>query len=223
MFSLIAQLLCCGVRPRAASPDVQSTVIPTERSHLLDDSQSPAIVVDHQKLSDKLGTIVRAKEGKMVSVSARTPFTLHDAEPPNLNDGGSRVNVSRRPPVLTMTPARSHGSLNLYSDSRSRHSSRSCSRSSSRQPHLRSHSTSSGALRSTVSRSTAGSASVSDTRAPALDASEWVPESESEFSVEDESSFTPGTHGTSKTPAMQPTSVKQPSVDMRDIAFDWDA
>ncbi|KAF7369864.1 hypothetical protein MSAN_00615400 [Mycena sanguinolenta] len=169
MFSLIAQLLCCGVRPRAASPDAQSTVIPTERSHLLEDSQSfhrPVIVVDHQKLSDKLSTIVRTKEGKMVSVSARTPFTLHDAVASNANAGGGRVNVSRRPPVLTMTPARSHGSLNLYSDSRSRHSSRSGSRSSSRQPDLRSHSTNSSAPRSTASRSAAGSASVSDNRAP---------------------------------------------------------
>ncbi|KAJ7207339.1 hypothetical protein B0H12DRAFT_439384 [Mycena haematopus] len=63
MFSLIAQLLCCCARPHATSPDVQSIVIPNERSGLLDEPQSPAIVVDHQTLSDKLGTIVRAKEG----------------------------------------------------------------------------------------------------------------------------------------------------------------
>ncbi|KAJ7922390.1 hypothetical protein B0H13DRAFT_122157 [Mycena leptocephala] len=100
MFSLLAQLFCCGVRSRTAPLDVQSTVcigarsvfselspsplivfgpqvIPNEHSRLLDDPSSlsetrrPEIVVDHQTLSDRLENIVRAKEGRMVSVSAR--------------------------------------------------------------------------------------------------------------------------------------------------------
>ncbi|KAJ6449392.1 hypothetical protein C8R47DRAFT_1084732 [Mycena vitilis] len=38
-----------------------------------------ATAVDHQKLQDRMGSIVRSKEGKMVNVSARTPFTLQSA------------------------------------------------------------------------------------------------------------------------------------------------
>ncbi|KAF8193927.1 hypothetical protein K438DRAFT_827642 [Mycena galopus ATCC 62051] len=230
MFAFLAQLLCCGARPRATPSDVQSTVIPNEHSRLLDEAESshrPAIVVDHQKLSDRLGTIVRAKEGKMVSVSARTPFTLRDAEPvssvsaSNPDIGGSRVNISRRPPVLTMTPTRSHGSLRLHSDSQSRHSSRSGSRSSSRQPVLRSHSahSSGSARRSTTTLSVPASASTLDTRGKALDTSEWFAESDSEYSVEDQ----PASPILGATPIAQPTPNLQSPPDVGGIAFDWDA
>ncbi|KAJ7881990.1 hypothetical protein B0H14DRAFT_2704160 [Mycena olivaceomarginata] len=230
MFSLLTQLLCCGARPRAAPPDVQSTVIPNEHSRLLDEPESPAIVdvdvVAHQSLSDRLDTIVRAKEGKMVSVSARTPFTLHGAEQApstsTVNGGGNRANVSRRPPVLTMTPARSHGSLNLYSDSRSRHSSGSGSRSSSRQPALRSQSARSGSSVPPSTTSVPSSASASDNRGKAPDASEWFAESGSDFSVEGDEEPAPPTSGAEvhvRTPIAHPAAA----ADMRGIAFDWDA
>ncbi|KAF7355940.1 hypothetical protein MVEN_00923200 [Mycena venus] len=232
MFSLLMRLFCCGARPRTP-PDVQSTVIPNEHSRLLDDDESPAVVVDHQTLDDRLVTIVRAKEGKMVSVSARTPFILHDAEQEqlpstsNASAGGvqTHVNVSRRPPVLTMTPARaqSQGSLNLHSDtySQSRHSSHSGSRSSSRQPPaLRSQSTHSSNSAHHSTTSGPASTSASDTRAgKALDANEWFVESESEFSAaEDEPSS-----GATPTATAQPAAVvRSPPADMRGIAFDWD-
>ncbi|KAJ7694274.1 hypothetical protein B0H14DRAFT_3044212 [Mycena olivaceomarginata] len=164
MFSLLTQLLCCGARPRAAPPDVQSTVIPNEHSRLLDEPESPAIVdvdvVAHQSLSDRLDTIVRAKEGKMVSVSARTPFTLHGAEQApstsTFNGGGNRANV---PPAAG-------------------------SRSSSRQPALRSQSARSGSSVPPSTTSVPSSASASDNRGKAPDASEWFAESGSEFSME---------------------------------------
>ncbi|KAJ7358475.1 hypothetical protein DFH08DRAFT_848553 [Mycena albidolilacea] len=227
MSSHLTQLLCCGARPRAAPPDVQSTVIPNEHSRLLDKPKSPAIVdvVAHQSLSDRLANIVRAKEGKMVSVSARTPFTLHGAEQApstsTVNGGRNRANVSRRPPVLTMTPARSHGSLNLYSDSRSRHSSDSGSRSSSRQPALRSQSARLGSS-APPTTSVPSSASASDNRGKAPDASEWFAESGSELSVEGDEEPAPPTSGVEvhvRTPIAHPAA----SAEMRGIAFDWDA
>ncbi|KAJ7120047.1 hypothetical protein C8R44DRAFT_877522 [Mycena epipterygia] len=155
-------LFSCCIRSGAPADD-DPTVIPTETSHLIPASgglSSPGlpetITVDHQKLNDRLGTIVRAKEGKMVNVSSRSPFTLQNAEASTSSPASptsayfplpttmtsptqapvppistSSPLASRRPPVLTMTPARSKASLNLCGDSR--YSSPSGSRSSSRR------------------------------------------------------------------------------------------
>ncbi|KAJ7175003.1 hypothetical protein C8R43DRAFT_975688 [Mycena crocata] len=138
--SFLARLFCCCyIRPRTNRTDVESAVIPNETSRLIDPPSSPApqITVDHQKLNDKLGTIVRAKEGKMVSVNARAPFTLHsayngeDSPSPSGTAGFGSAAVSRLPPVLTMSPSgRLQGSLNLNAN-HSRGSSASGSRSSS--------------------------------------------------------------------------------------------
>ncbi|KAJ7728014.1 hypothetical protein DFH07DRAFT_851444 [Mycena maculata] len=213
--SLLARLFCCcSVRPRGPVSDVESAVIPNESSRLLDPPPSPTLVVDHQKFSDRLGTIVRAKEGKMVSVSARSPFTLHSAASPTsdaadndvrADSGLARATTSHLPPVLTMTPARSHGSLNLYSDSR--HSSDSHSQSSSprrsrssscRRPEQRSHS--------------ANSHSHSSNSGKARQASEWfVGESGSELSIEEEP---PSPIPIARSRTATPT-------DPQSIAFSW--
>ncbi|KAJ7759600.1 hypothetical protein B0H16DRAFT_1533875 [Mycena metata] len=152
----ILQLLCCCIRPEV-SPEDDPTVIPTETTHLIPNSAGlssrrlpGAMIVDHQKLNDRMSIIVRAKEGKMVNVSARLPFTLQSATansplssnglsssptaststaptaPAPQTSAGSLI-ASRRPPVLTMTPARSR----LHAESR--YSSPSGSRSSSRR------------------------------------------------------------------------------------------
>lgn len=118
----------------------------------------------------------------MVSVSARAPFTLNEAEQlpqaSNASGSGGGVNLSRRPPVLTMTAARS---LNTQS----RHSSCSGSRSSSRRPELRSQSNSTISAPRSAS-SVHGSGSASDNRVRGPEPSEWFAESESEFSIEEE-------------------------------------
>ncbi|KAJ7759567.1 hypothetical protein B0H16DRAFT_1720359 [Mycena metata] len=153
----ILQLLCCCCIHPEVSPENDPTVIPTETTYLIPNSaglSSPrlpgAMIVDHQKLNDRMGIIVRAKEGKMVNVSARLPFTLQSAtasSPPSSTGLSSSpttptstaanapapqisagsLTASRRPPVLTMTPARSR----LHAESR--YSSPSGSRSSSRR------------------------------------------------------------------------------------------
>ncbi|KAJ7486744.1 hypothetical protein FB451DRAFT_1227954 [Mycena latifolia] len=158
--TLFARLFCCGcLRSRTARQDVESggQVIPTETTTLIPPSPPAQITVDHQALGDKLARIVRAKEGKMVSVAARAPFTIaiqsgststgdDSGAGPSSNHAGATATISRRPPVLTMTPARS---VNLYADSNRRRSSRSSSR---RRPHS-AHSQ----ARSTTSTSASGS------------------------------------------------------------------
>ncbi|KAJ6630480.1 hypothetical protein B0H10DRAFT_1984688 [Mycena sp. CBHHK59/15] len=192
--SLFARLFSCCIRSR--TPDDESTVIPNETSRLIPASAGPsspglpdAIVVDHQKLNDKLGTIVRSKEGKMVNVSSRAPFTLHSASTPvsptslTFPAPGSSatptspaprvvtVLPSRRPPILTMTPARSQASLNLYADSR--YSSPSASRSSSRRR-----------PEPATPAACPTSAAPSDLSRGKGSANEWFAESESELSAD---------------------------------------
>ncbi|KAJ7759587.1 hypothetical protein B0H16DRAFT_594916 [Mycena metata] len=150
----ILQLLCCCCIHPEVSPENDPTVIPTETTYLIPNSaglSSPrlpgAMIVDHQKLNDRMSIIVRAKEGKMVNVSTRLPFTLQSAtasSPPGLSSSpttptstaanapapqisAGSLTASRRPPVLMMTPARSR----LHAEGR--YSSPSGSRSSSRR------------------------------------------------------------------------------------------
>ncbi|KAJ7692940.1 hypothetical protein B0H17DRAFT_1330682 [Mycena rosella] len=155
---MLRLLFPCCIRPI----EDEFTIIPDETSYLLPASvglpspdPSDTITVDHQKLNDRLSTIVRAKEGKMVNVISRTPFTLHIVQDSTsssdsrtapltptspttatgpvlpVSPASSDVVVSRRPTVLTMTPARSRATMSLYADSR--YSSPSASRSSSRR------------------------------------------------------------------------------------------
>ncbi|KAL4262036.1 hypothetical protein AB1N83_005945 [Pleurotus pulmonarius] len=71
-------ICCCAARKKSKDAiDETSRLLPP-----LEDIPSPQIsdvvVVDHQKLRDKLTTIVRSKEGKMVNVNAALPFNLHN-------------------------------------------------------------------------------------------------------------------------------------------------
>ncbi|KAF7334679.1 hypothetical protein MVEN_02298500 [Mycena venus] len=151
---MLHSLFCCCARPRVED---DPTVIPTETTHLISGAAglpSPhlpeTMAIDRQRLQERMGTIVRSKEGKMVNVNARTPFILHSASEgssstapasPTAEDNNlsapptptlsvlpppSALNASN-PHVVTMTPAR----LRLRADSR--YSSPSGSRSSSRR------------------------------------------------------------------------------------------
>ncbi|KAJ7450681.1 hypothetical protein B0H11DRAFT_318406 [Mycena galericulata] len=150
--SMFQSLFSCCIRSHRSADD-DLTIIPDETTHLLPSSTgipSPGLpdttVVDQQNLNDRLGTIVRAKEGKMVNVGSRTPFTVvqvsmspppSSTTPPSpnvtappSNHAGSSNGVNRHPPVHTMAPARG-ASRHLYTDSR--YSSPNTSRSSSRR------------------------------------------------------------------------------------------
>ncbi|KAF8205676.1 hypothetical protein K438DRAFT_1818236 [Mycena galopus ATCC 62051] len=69
---------CCG--PRLGVRDQDSTI--DETSHLIPSNleSTPPIVVftDHQRIQERLVTIVRAKERKMVNVNSQIPFNLHN-------------------------------------------------------------------------------------------------------------------------------------------------
>ncbi|KIM76128.1 hypothetical protein PILCRDRAFT_655315 [Piloderma croceum F 1598] len=105
MSSLWARTFSCCIRTRS------SPVVPHERTPLIRDTeQAPTLplprVVDHQKMKERLGHIVRSKEGKMVNVNAQIPFNLH-----NQNLGGR----------LGPSSSRSHsGGANANSNQNSR-------------------------------------------------------------------------------------------------------
>jgi len=79
MASIFALVFSCCMRGHPQDPtviDETSRLIPTSTDP--SNEQPRVVVVDHQKLKDRLGNIVRSKEGKMVNVSAQIPFNLHN-------------------------------------------------------------------------------------------------------------------------------------------------
>lgn len=62
---------------RARSPSVEVD----ERSQLLipeEPPQPPVYTANHERLRERLGTIVRSKEGKMINIGTPLPFNLHN-------------------------------------------------------------------------------------------------------------------------------------------------
>ncbi|KAJ7311574.1 hypothetical protein DFH08DRAFT_453960 [Mycena albidolilacea] len=74
--SSFLRLFCCCNRAARDEDSVDET------SHLIPsnlDSTPPRVVfTDHQKIQERLVTIVRAKERKMVNVNSQIPFNLHN-------------------------------------------------------------------------------------------------------------------------------------------------
>ncbi|KAL1744759.1 hypothetical protein HDZ31DRAFT_74050 [Schizophyllum fasciatum] len=105
MSFLRAALSCClGKRAR----DAQDDVIPNEESRLIPPvtdepagSSLPNVSsADQQRIRDKLGVIVRAKEGRMVNVHAAIPFNLHNqARPSDPSASRSASGSARRFPA----------------------------------------------------------------------------------------------------------------------------
>ncbi|KAJ7074051.1 hypothetical protein C8F01DRAFT_1242326 [Mycena amicta] len=78
MSSFLALFCCCSRDPETLRTDEID-----ERSHLIpsniDSPPSPSVeYTDHQRLQERLVTIVRAKERKMVNVTSQIPFNLHN-------------------------------------------------------------------------------------------------------------------------------------------------
>jgi len=78
MSSFFSQVWNCCLRNRSTSPGVneQSQLIPPAQDHPTT-MQPTSSVIDHQKLKERLGTIVRSKEGKMINVGTPLPLNLH--------------------------------------------------------------------------------------------------------------------------------------------------
>ncbi|KAJ6531191.1 hypothetical protein B0H19DRAFT_1190713 [Mycena capillaripes] len=75
--STFFSLFCCCGHHRVRDEDTVD-----ETSHLIPsnlESTSPTVVfTDHQRIQERLVTIVRAKERKMVNVNSQIPFNLHN-------------------------------------------------------------------------------------------------------------------------------------------------
>ncbi|KAF5369721.1 hypothetical protein D9615_010156 [Tricholomella constricta] len=90
--AFLSSLFCCCTRNKEEEHDIPdergdetSRLIPGPTTH-----SNPAMI-DHQRLQQKFGTIVRAKERKMVNVGSRIPFNLHNQLlPPEPNHTLSR-------------------------------------------------------------------------------------------------------------------------------------
>ncbi|KAF7311299.1 hypothetical protein MKEN_01031600 [Mycena kentingensis (nom. inval.)] len=104
MASLLHLLCCCSSR---ASPERDDDAV-DERSRLipsdLDATSGPTVgYTDHERMQERLVTIVRAKERKMVSVVAHVPFNLHNR--PNASNPSRSVSLSLgRPEVPAFEP-----------------------------------------------------------------------------------------------------------------------
>ncbi|KAJ7766763.1 hypothetical protein B0H16DRAFT_1366864 [Mycena metata] len=77
MASFLTLFCCCGQHRRVRDDDIID-----ETSHLIPsnlDATSPTVVfTDQQSIQERLVTIVRAKERKMVNVNSQIPFNLHN-------------------------------------------------------------------------------------------------------------------------------------------------
>ncbi|KAJ7247109.1 hypothetical protein C8J57DRAFT_1360009 [Mycena rebaudengoi] len=194
------------------------------RSSHSDINSSPglpdAVVVDHQKLQDRLGTIVRSKEG--AEGSADTPISPTSPSFPVAPTASSSTTTprtsdnvvpSRRPPILTMTPAKSQMSLNF-----SRFSSPSGSRSSSRR---RQESNSSGSRH----RYSAADSAVDSVAEPAQRkdkaSSAWFGESESETSADAEEAEEPPSPAPGRVVSSPIAAPKEQNTHAESIAFSW--
>ncbi|GBE80441.1 hypothetical protein SCP_0301560 [Sparassis crispa] len=118
MSSLISHLLSCCLRshsPVQGEADERTHLIP--ETTITDIPQPRSYVVDQQKLKDRLGTIVRAKEGKMVNVNTPLPFNLHHKSFPETSRSASTS--GQRGPSDTEAASRSREPSRSIETSRS--------------------------------------------------------------------------------------------------------
>ncbi|KAF8814817.1 hypothetical protein BYT27DRAFT_6960675 [Phlegmacium glaucopus] len=75
---MFSQLFSCCVQRKPSN----NFKTPNEQSRLIPPTEEPTpndeLLIDHQKFKERMSSIVRSKEGKMVNVNARLPFNLHN-------------------------------------------------------------------------------------------------------------------------------------------------
>ncbi|KAJ7209077.1 hypothetical protein B0H12DRAFT_1158177 [Mycena haematopus] len=130
--SMLRRLCCSCLWPRVED---DSTVIPTETTHLIPEAAGfssyachclpDSKAVDRRKLQDRMSTIVRTMEGKMVNVGARAPESSSSLLHPQ--DRGRLPSPLEPQRTVLSPPSGSNGIA------RNRYSSPSGSRSSSRR------------------------------------------------------------------------------------------
>jgi len=117
MSTLFGHLFGCCLRPRLSSEEQ-----PDERRHLDPNGAGNPIYVprdtvvsDRQKVKERLGNIVRSKEGKMVNVTDHLPFNLNNRNTPAASTSRLRTESPSPHPSVgtgeTTTTSRSGSSL----------------------------------------------------------------------------------------------------------------
>jgi len=86
----VLDLLCCFRCPKQEEQDSQTD----ETTHLIPSAQDydlyDASLLNQRRLDERLGGIIRSKEGKMVNVSSHLPFNLHNRALPEESFPNSR-------------------------------------------------------------------------------------------------------------------------------------
>ncbi|TBU48649.1 hypothetical protein BD309DRAFT_987168 [Dichomitus squalens] len=107
MASIFQLVCCCCAR---GGPSGQNE--PDEHTPLFQpsDDSPPArnYTVDHQKMKERLGHIVRSKEGKMVNVNQPLPFNLHNR--PTYGRPDRSVSTNTTPPRPTSSTSQNNPS-----------------------------------------------------------------------------------------------------------------
>ncbi|TFK33257.1 hypothetical protein BDQ12DRAFT_727892 [Crucibulum laeve] len=69
--------ICCCFKNEENHPEIQNETTPLI-PETIEPTHSGTAHIDQRKLQERLGMIVRAKEGKMVNVGSQIPFNLHN-------------------------------------------------------------------------------------------------------------------------------------------------
>ncbi|KZT30793.1 hypothetical protein NEOLEDRAFT_1186977 [Neolentinus lepideus HHB14362 ss-1] len=116
MSSFLSAVLGCCLRAKSTSPerpDETTHLIPAARDVDVPPQRPHVVVVDPQKMKERLQTIVRSKEGKMVNVHLSAPFNVHNRVLPN---GQSSTSRSTRYPSPQPSLQTSRSTTSLQQD-----------------------------------------------------------------------------------------------------------
>ncbi|KAF9455729.1 hypothetical protein BDZ94DRAFT_1359451 [Collybia nuda] len=137
MESLFMQVFSCCLGRRSREPDIAD-----DRSRLIPATTEPSlenvydvVVTDQRKFKQRLGSIVRDKEGKMVNVTSHLPFNLYNrtlaAQDPSSSRSTSTTRESQSQSPLTYQPRTRSGLQTTSTFPAQRSPSRKSSRSGS--------------------------------------------------------------------------------------------
>ncbi|KAI6134643.1 hypothetical protein EV401DRAFT_2063578 [Pisolithus croceorrhizus] len=110
--------------PRSESPPFNFQGVPNERTPIIPPTEDPQTQAISFKLKDRLGSVLKSKETKMVNVNAQFPFNLHNQHLDEPSPSRSSRNVSggtygssrHASPSPRPSLKKSHSSISLHPD-----------------------------------------------------------------------------------------------------------
>ncbi|TFK53808.1 hypothetical protein OE88DRAFT_1284104 [Heliocybe sulcata] len=117
MSSFFNAVFACCLRAHSPSPerpDETTHLIPAAQDVDIPPQRPHVVVVDPQKMKERLGTIVRSKEGKMVNVHSPAPFNVQNRAA--LPNGQSSTSRSTRYPSPQPSLQTSRSTTSLQHD-----------------------------------------------------------------------------------------------------------